>query len=98
MTISKLDTFLNVKNKEDKEPALKIGVSTAGVAGVLALVSYLFPHLLNERQTALIFVISAFALPIITAIFTRGKVWSVASVEEVIEEAVQDALASRGTK
>lgn len=90
--MTKLDQFLDVKNKEEREPALKVGAATGTVAGILFLVTSLFPHLMSDRTTTIILVVSAFLLPIITAIFTRGRVWSAASVEELIEDAVQDAL------
>lgn len=73
------------------EPALTVGGGTATVAGVLSLALYFFPDIPNSVIQTLL-VISAFGLPIITALFTRGKAWSPASVQEVVDEAVRRAL------
>lgn len=70
------------------EPAIKIGTAATTVAGVLSLIAYFSPNLLTPRQTDLILVISAVALPLITAFFIRKRVWSPASVIEVVQEAV----------
>lgn len=80
-----------IPNNKHEEPTLKTGTSTAGVAGVLSLVFFFFPELLSERQTTLILVLAAFVLPLVTALFTRGKVWSPASVQELINEATKEA-------
>lgn len=74
-----------------KEPAIRTGSNVAAVAGLLSLITVLFPELLTDREITIILVISAFVLPIVTALFTRGKVWSPASVKEVIEEATKEA-------
>lgn len=88
--VSKLELFLS-DEKKAAEPALRVGTLTGSVAGILSILVVLFPNLLTNRQTLIILVISAFTLPIITAVLTRGKVWSPASVEDVIEEAVKGA-------
>lgn len=80
------------KNNKETDPALKVGATTSTVAGVLALIAFLMPELLTERQTTLILTLSAFILPIVTAAFTRGRVWSPASVQTVVDEAIEEAL------
>lgn len=89
--ISKHEEFLAYKNKDSKEPALKVGSAVGSVAGILYILGFVFPDFLTEKQTNVILVVSAFLLPIITAIFTRGKVWSPATVEEIIDEAVTES-------
>lgn len=89
-SISKLEQFVDTDTKPS-EPAVKVGSITGTVAGVLALVAYLAPNFLTDKQTTIILIVAAFVLPIVTALFTRGKVWSPASVEELIEEAVTEA-------
>jgi hypothetical protein len=88
-------TFVNLTQVNNgfpaKEPALVIGTSTSLVAGVLSLVAVLFPHLLSDHTTSIILVVATFLLPILTAIFTRGKVWSPASVLELVEKAIEEA-------
>lgn len=74
------------------EPALKVGTAATSVAGILGLIAYFSPNLLTPRQTDLILVISAFVLPIVTAFFIRKRVWSPASVVEVVEEAIGKGL------
>lgn len=88
---TKFDKYLDVVDKTEKEPALKVGTVTGTVAGVLSLVLYFMPNAISDKNATLILVLSAFILPIVTAIFTRGKVWSIASVEEVVDEAVENA-------
>jgi hypothetical protein len=79
------------------EPAVGVGVSTASVAGILSLIALFFPNLLTDKQSSMVLVVAAFALPLVTAFLTRGKVWSPSSVEQAIENAVEDALAARKT-
>ncbi len=82
----------------EKEPALKVGATTSTVAGILSLVALVIPGFISDKQSTIILIISAFALPLITAIFTRGKVWSPASVQELIDHAVADALEEASKK
>jgi hypothetical protein len=77
-------------SKQSKEPALSVGATGGTVAGTLALLLYLFPEI-PEGTLRLVFVISAFALPVVTAILTRGRVWSPASVVKLVDEAVAKA-------
>jgi hypothetical protein len=83
------------KEPKTTQPALAVGSTTATVAGVLTLVLYFFPNIPNTVIQSLL-VISAFVLPLITALFTRNKVWSPASVQEVVDEAVRRALDAAG--
>lgn len=80
------------ETKPEKEPALKVGTATGTVAGLISLVLYFAPNLLSESQMATLAIIGAFAIPVVTALFARGRVWSVASVKAVVEEAVAEAL------
>lgn len=86
-----LTTFKATDNKTDKEPALKVGTSVGAVAGILSIIAFLWPDLLSNHATSTILIISTFALPLITAVLTRRKTWSVASVTELVEEAVVQA-------
>ncbi len=80
-----------IDNSESKEPALAVGTAVGSVSGLFFVLSYFFPNLLSENQIQLLLVLSSFVLPIATAIFTRGKVWSPASVQETVDKAVADA-------
>lgn len=96
--ISKLSVFKNTADKTEKEPALMVGASVTSVAGVLSLIGYLVPNFISDGAMDKIVIIAAFVLPIITAIFTRGKVWSIASVQQVIDEAVTEAMKQKELK
>jgi hypothetical protein len=91
---SKIDDFLSQPSyvKNLTEPAITVGTMTGTVAGLLTLIAFLFPHLMSPHTTQVLFVVATFALPIITAIFTRGRVWSPASVKEIIDEALKDVI------
>jgi hypothetical protein len=91
MTSSRELMFALDENKQTSEPAVTVGTTTGTVAGLLAVVLYFFPDIPNGVIQALL-VLVAFALPIISALFTRGKVWSPASVQAVVDEAVNRAL------
>lgn len=78
-------------NNTAEEPSLKVGSLTATVAGALSLITVFFPDLMSEKTITVILVVAAFVLPLITAIFTRGKVWSPASVQALVDAAVADA-------
>lgn len=89
---SKLDNlYQSVGTNPSKEPALAIGGSVTTVAGALSLLAFFAPDLLSEKTIVIILVASAFLLPMITAFATRHFVWSPASVEEVVNEAVNRA-------
>ncbi len=91
MKTSKLEQLVGTPNvSEKKEPALVVGSATAGVAGIIVLIlSTFFPKLVTEDVKTTIYGVVAILFPIIAGWITRGKVWSPASVEEVIEEAVK---------
>lgn len=89
---SKLATQLVNSDESSTEPARNVGITVTSVAGILSLITVLFPNLLSDRVQVLIYVIASFALPLITAFLIRGKVWSPASVVEVVDEAVDGAL------
>ena len=78
-------------NNTAEEPSLKVGGFTASVAGILSLVVFFAPDLMSEKTIIVVLVASAFILPLITALFTRGKVWSPASVQELIDQAAAEA-------
>lgn len=80
-----------IKDNRIEEPAVATGSSVMTVAGALSLVLFFFPELLNERQQTVVLVLSAFLLPIITALLTRRYVWSPASVQRLIDNAVAGA-------
>lgn len=79
------------KSGTETEPALKVGVTTGTVAGLLFLLTYFLPEIPKDTLEVIL-VITAFVLPIINAIFTRGKVWSPATVQTVVDEAIEEAL------
>ena len=81
-------------NNVATQPALVTGSAVATVAGVLAVVSIFIP--IPDGVTQAILVVAAFLLPIITSLFTKGKVWSPASVQEVVNESVKQALEAAG--
>lgn len=86
-------TLLNqLNNNQATEPAVKVGTFTGTVAGLISLILYFAPNLLNDKQLGIIAIIGAFLLPFVTALFTRGKVWSPAAVKAVVDEAVAKAL------
>jgi hypothetical protein len=82
-------------NDLTKEPALATGGAITTVTGVSALALSLWPNLISDAKLNVILVVAAFLLPLITAVFTRGKVWSPATVQEVLDEAVAQALAQQ---
>lgn len=79
-------------NPATSEPALKVGTLTASVAALGTLLLYFFPKLPESVLMAIIVLLAAI-LPVITAMITRGKVWSPASVKDVVEESVSRAVA-----
>lgn len=80
-----------IPNNTSRNPALAVGASTTTVAGLLSLLLVVFPHALTEQQITAIAVVGAFVLPLITAALTRGKVWSPASVQATVDEAIVNA-------
>ena len=87
------DEYMIIPNNTSKEPALATGATTGTVSGLAFLVLYFFPDLLNSRQTDLVLVIAGFAIPLLTAIFTRGFVWSPKSVQDILDKSIEDANA-----
>lgn len=91
MKPSKLELLVSTPNiSQKKEPALLIGGVVTGVSGLIVLVlNTFFPNLVTEEVKVAIFGIAAIFVPIIMSWLIRRKVWSPASVEEAVEEAVK---------
>lgn len=85
------------KDGSSKEPARKVGISTAAVAGIGTLLLYFFPDI-PDNVIQLILVALAFLLPIVTSLITRNFVWSPASVFQVVSESVKDTLKQPASK
>lgn len=89
--MSSLLREFKTSDQKSEEPVVKVGAYTSSVAGILALLAYLAPNLISEKTTTIILVIAAFVLPIVTALLTRGRVWSPASVKILVDESIRDA-------
>lgn len=81
----------NLSADPPKEPALATGTATGTIGGVISLALVLIPDLLTDRQITIILVIAAFALPIISGIFTRPRVFSPATVKNMIDNGLRNA-------
>lgn len=86
-----------IPTSDAKEPVLLVGGSVGTVAGILGLISYINPNLLTGRTPEIILMIAGLVLPIVTAIFARGFVWSPHSVKELVDEAVTNATRAKAT-
>ena len=80
------------KTDPPTNPAVNMGVWTTAILGLASIPTIFFPNLISPNIQNAIYVGLAFALPIITALLIRGKVWSPASVKQVIEEATEEAI------
>jgi len=76
-------THLAIPTAAEREPALVIGLITAAVASVLVLLAAFGVQLTPEQQVAVIGVIAGVG-PLITAIISRTKVTSTATVVQVV--------------
>lgn len=85
-----ISQVLNEENPST-EPAVKVGITVGTVAGLAGLALYFFPNI-PEGVIQAGLVLAVFLLPIINGFLTRGKVWSPASVQSLVEEAVKQAL------
>ena len=84
-----------VHNSSRTEPVISTALFTSVVPAIGLIVYTLFPNLVTEEGWNLIFYLIALFIPIVTALFTRGKVWSPASVKEVLNNAIEAAEASK---
>jgi hypothetical protein len=73
------------------EPAVLTGSIITAVVGIGGLIQLFAPNILSDDTWELIYYLAAFFLPIFTAIRIRGKVWSPASVQEVLNKALEEA-------
>ncbi len=80
-----------VPNSQSQEPAAKVGASVAAVLAIIAIVAEQFPGFLSSQTYAWIFFIAALLSPLVTAFLTRGFVWSPASVQKILNEAIKEA-------
>lgn len=88
---SKLETFVS-SNRKSKEPALALGAVTTFVAAfIIICLKLFFPDVVSDEIESSIYGFVGLLFPIITAFLIRRKVWSPASVEDVIEKAVTSA-------
>jgi hypothetical protein len=85
-----------VPKAESKEPALKVGFIFSSAIGILAFVADMFPNLIPSGVYMWVFFLLTLLGPILTAVLTRGFVWSPASVQAVLNEAIK--AASTGNK
>lgn len=92
---SNLLQSLKDQNSEDRQPALRIGISTGTVAGILSLILYFFPSL-PEELVKIVLIVMVIVVPIISAIFTRRKVWSPSSMNQIVDIVTALAKADRG--
>lgn len=84
-----------VHNSSRTEPALSTGMFVAVIPAIGLIVNSVFPNLLSDDGWNLVFYLIALGAPIVTALFTRGKVWSPASVKEVLDNAIEAAEATK---
>lgn len=89
--MSKLQDIKMAKRPLASEPSVNTGLSVTIAAGVLYLLNHFFPNFMNENVETAVYAIVAIAIPIVTALLIRRKVWSPQSVAEVIKEAVTAA-------
>jgi len=86
---SKLEMFVQDVDRKDKEPAIKTGIAVAALAGAfVSVLNVFFPKLMTEEAKTALFQVLLILIPFVTAFLIRRKVWSPASVDEIIEEAV----------
>ena len=84
-----------VHNSSRTEPVLSTAMLATVVPGVGLIIYTLFPNLVSQNVWDIIFYLIALFIPIVTALFTRGKVWSPASVKEILDNAIEAADATR---
>lgn len=72
---------------ESKEPALKVGTIVAVVGAVLSLLVS-FGFTLTPEQTTAILAVTTIAAPLVSAWFTRSRVFSPAKVAELLRKEV----------
>lgn len=81
-----------VHNASEREPAINTGlIASSSVALIGGVVRIFAPNLLSQDMWELIFYIVALIIPIVTAVRIRGKVWSPASVKEVLDISIAEA-------
>lgn len=81
----------NLPADPPKEPALAVGTTTGTLAGIVSLIVVLFPDMLTDKQVTTILVVATFVGPIISAIITRSRVFSPATVKELLDQGIADA-------
>lgn len=84
-----------VDNASKSEPAVNTGVLMGAIPVIAVVVRYLWPNLLSDNNWDVTFYLIALFIPVVTAFFIRGKVWSPASVSQVLKDAIQAAENSR---
>ncbi len=72
------------KTKNEKEPAWRIGISTAIISFIITIVTYFAP--IEPRTQTLIFTVGFIVVPFILSYLIRYKVWSPHSVNEILED------------
>lgn len=85
-------------NSDSKEPALRTAANVViPVAATLGVIQLLWPNLVSEDVKNVILTVIVILMPFITAFFTRGHVWSPASVKDLINQ-VSDNLRNHYTQ
>lgn len=73
---------MDMTNPDSTEPALKVGAVVAFFGAVLAAVAA-FGFKLTAEQTAALMSVATIAAPLVSAWFTRSRVYSPATVEKL---------------
>lgn len=68
------------ETKNNKEPAVQIGTILSAAATVAVVIAQFFPQL-DSKLVNVISIVLVIALPIVTSVLIRNKVWSPATVE-----------------
>ncbi len=80
-----------VPNSQSQEPAAKVGAAVTIFLAILAIAAENFPGLISKEAYSWIFFGAAMLSPLATAFLTRGFVWSPASVQKILNEAIKEA-------
>jgi hypothetical protein len=78
---------VTIINSEQKEPALRTAAGVVIPTGaIIALVGLFFPAWIQSTWFTVALAALSTLMPVITALFTRGHVWSPASVKELLRQ------------
>lgn len=88
MNAKSIHMIAKIKNPTSTEPAVNTGAFITALPAVFVILNLIFPHAVTAEWETTVYGLASILGPLITGIIVRRKVWSPASVHDLVKQAV----------